>query len=686
MADIFISYARADRDRIEKLAAALETQGYSVWWDKRIQSGAEFSKDIEAELAAAKAVVVCWSKSANDSRWVKDEANAGAEAGKLMTLTIDGELPPLGFRQFHCADLSGWKGKADDAAFADFNAAVKARVTGEAPPAVVFDRDGAERKPVRVLAVAAAAALIAVFAGYFLIRGGPEESTPEAAAVTASEKSIAVLPFVALSDDASDDYFGKGVAEELLNALARFPELKVAARTSAFSFEGKDTDIRDIARQLGVAHVLEGSVRRSGDQIRVTAQLIRASDGFHLWSNTYEKQTADIFAIEDEIVRDIARTLEIRLGVGGGTGRASGEGVDAQAYEEYLKGLTLWGERDRAPDNRLNALKAFQNATGFDPEFADAWAALGFAGAFSAGSPLGIDAEEMYQMTTEAFDRALDLDPNNAVAHSGLVYLRATQDIDIQSARAHLDRALTLAPNRADSHYAAALYWRMVGDAEQTVTAYNRAVALDPLNMTMQRLRAQFLVQVGRVDEAFEFFDACRASECLKGGFPVYAISSAIQSRDNKRMAEWLPVFESFEAMLKKAPPPRPPAEKVFPAYVSVALDRPDKQTQIENMKKLFEETVVTDAPGMWAPILSEALSAEVIIENLHQAYDRRSLFATPSSFSPYYGVNPYPEEILRHPRYHELWARPGMAELAAARRANGWEDGLPLPTAGDAE
>ena len=139
------------------------------------------------------------------------------------------------------------------------------------------------------------------------------------------ERSIAVLPFVSLSNDDSDGYFGKGIAEELLNALAQFPDLRVAARTSAFSFEGKDIDLREIGEALGVAHVLEGSVRRSGERLRVTAQLIRASDGFHLWSEIFEREVTDIFVIQDEIVGELSRVLQFRLGVGVGAGRASGE-------------------------------------------------------------------------------------------------------------------------------------------------------------------------------------------------------------------------------------------------------------------------------------------------------------------------------------------------------------------------
>ena len=601
----------------------------------------------------------------------------------MIAVSLDGADPPMGFRQYHCLDLSRWKGDAEGAAFQDVARTAAARIRGQAPPPAAFSRDGASRNPGKVLLIAGAAALIAIAGGWFFIaREAPERASAsvETPAIQISEDSIAVLPFVALSEDESDQYFGKGVAEELLNALAKFPELKVAARTSAFSFEGKDADIREIADQLGVAHVLEGSVRRSDDRLRITAQLIRAEDGFHLWSDTYEKNAEDIFEIEDEIVREISRTLEIRLGVGAGSGRASGEGVNPRAYDEYLRALTLWGERDRAAGNRPNALKAFQNAAAFDPAFADAWAGIGVVGAYSFPFQFGVTRDELTELTETAFQKALALDPNNAIANAGLV-LWSISKPDIDLAEKHLELAVSRSPNRADSHYVAAHYWMVIGDLERATAAFERALALDPLNMMMRRSYASYLSGIGRFDDAFAFNNKCYETRCLAEGFPAHAMFQAIYSDDAQRMQAWLPVYEKLEEFVLKLPPANMPTPMfAMPAAVSITMNRPDREARIAEARAYFEENVVREEIGMWGPILARALPAEAIIDSIESAVDHGALVGSASNVPPFFGTNPWPEEILRHPRYHALWERPGMAKLAAVRRANGWEDGLPLP------
>ncbi len=293
---------------------------------------------------------------------------------------------------------------------------------------------------------------------------------------------MAVLPFEALSRDDSDAYFGKGIAEELLNSLARFPDLSVVARTSAFALDDAELGAVTVGERLGVAHIVRGSVRRAGERIRVTVQLVRTADGVSLWSNTYESNATDLFAIEDEIVREIARTMQVRLGVGAGAVRSSDAGVAPSAYEQYLQGLALWGDRMRRDDTRARALAAFERAVAFDPDFADAWAGIGIVGAFSAGSPLSRDRTAFKRRTANAFATALRLDENNALAHAGLAFWHVSQSIDIEAARHHLDRAMALAPNAAQTHYAAAAVHRALGDADRALAAYDRAIALDPLN------------------------------------------------------------------------------------------------------------------------------------------------------------------------------------------------------------
>ena len=184
-------------------------------------------------------------------------------------------------------------------------------------------------------------------------------------------KSIAVLPFVNMSGDPKNEYFSDGITEEILNALAQIADLKVAARTSAFAFKGKDPDLRKVGEMLGVATVLEGSVQRAGDDVRITAQLIDTRSGFHLWSEKYDRKLTNIFAVEDEISKAIADKLQVQLG--GAHAGGNGNTGNSQAHELYLRGLTLLAAR--GPGLR-DAVDAFAQAVKLDPQYAQAWGAL----------------------------------------------------------------------------------------------------------------------------------------------------------------------------------------------------------------------------------------------------------------------------------------------------------------------
>ncbi len=660
----------------------MEAEGYSVWWDRHIAGGAEFSKDIERELAAAKVVIVAWSKEANDSRWVRDEAGLAAEAGKLIAVSIDGAEPPIGFKQFHAIDFAEWKGAAGAQAMRDLGVAVEARVTGEAPPVssapITVKTSWTEhiKKPVP-LAIAGAIFAVLSAAVFFMLSGAKDGASDgggasavaaaESVADASAEPSIAVLPFVALSNDAGDIYFGKGVAEELLNALTQLPELKVAARTSAFSFEGRNVDLREVGEQLGVSHVLEGSVRRGGDRVRVTAQLIRASDGLHLWSETYERELTDIFAIQDDIVKELSRNLQIRLGVGGGSGRAPARDVEPRAYAAYLRGLALWGDRGRGT-NRLDALGAFVLATEIDPDFADAWAAIGLASTRSSAHMLGYSDEEFVPRTREAFARALELDSENARAHAGLAVWHVQYDIDVAKAKNHLAQALSLAPNSATVHYSAAQVANMHGDYPGALAAFNRTVSLDPLNITVRRVRAGFLAGVGRHDEAIAFFDQCERDACIESAF-LYGLRLAslmLAGREEEARALYERI-KNDESLMND-----------FMIVTGTVLGDRQAQDRLGDVLKNRSD----DSMAPFYSIASAHVGDdETALELIFDAYQDKMLFAQPFSRYPFYnGAYQFPERFLLHPRYREFWGQPGMKELAEARRANGQTAGLPLP------
>lgn len=537
---------------------------------------------------------------------------------------------------------------------------------------------GPVRRRTRAMAGATAAVVLAILLTWLVMK---DDDPVAADGREASIKtSVAVLAFEALSEDDSDSYLGAGIAEEILNALSRFPDLQVIARTSAFAVDRSSFSLSEIGTRLGVDHLVTGSVRRSGQQLRISAQLIRAEDSAILWSNSYEVAQGDLMAIEDEIILDIAQTLQARLGFGAASRRNDGVGIDPLAYEQYLQGLRWFGDRMRRDDNRERALAAFQRAVAFEPEFADAWAGIGAVGAFSVGSPLSRDREAFRTMTINALERAIELESDNGKAHAVMAMFSATQLIDIETARYHLSRAEATAPNAALTHYAAGALNRALGDWDAALAAYDRTAALDPLNSVVARVRAELMIEMGRFDEALAFYEDCFEAQCLGEGFIVFASTGAVLSGNDDHINRWLPRLDAFLARLAALPDNRiPPSARIMPAFFSIRLGRDDAEAMIRQVNQRFEDRLITDNPGIWIPTLARVLDQDIVLDVLHLAYEQGDLFSASHAFTALAGVDPYPDWLLAHPRYRDLWERPGMSELAAAWRAQGRTAGLPV-------
>ena len=515
--------------------------------------------------------------------------------------------------------------------------------------------------------------------------GGDEAdtSTPE---TPANAASIAVLPFVALSSDMDDTFFGKGVAEELLNSLAQFPDLKVAARTSAFSFEGQNVDLRQVGTTLGVAHVLEGSVRRSGERLRITAQLIRAEDGFHLWSETYERQLTDIFEIQDEIVGELSRILQFRLGVGAGTGTAARTDVDPRAYEQYLRGLDQWATRGIG-QNRELSIRAFLEATEIDPDFADAFAALGVSIALSSVDFNGLDDSLVRaEKSGQAFDRALELDPGNARAHAGLAFWYSNGGLDIKKAQHHAARAIELAPNSSVTHYAVAQMLSTSGDYDAALLSFDRAIALDPLNVTIFRVKKIVEAALGGTEEAIADINACDL--CQNSMFVKFAYRNVMAlTLDDASLG---PYRDELARALK--------ANEIDPYFVEGGESNLLVMNAILGDQGAIEQIIAHpendrfwesySSLGLYSGI-SASLGGDIdfILKILDRGYATKDLFhSTSDSFFIMPNRFEATDSLRRDPRYHEFWARPGLKELAEVRRSNGAEWGLPLPIDGNAD
>ena len=312
-------------------------------------------------------------------------------------------------------------------------------------------------------------------------------------------RSIAVLPFVDMSPDKDQGHFCEGVAEEILNALTRIEQLDVAARTSSFQFREGAGDIRDIGERLGVGTVLEGSVRKAENRIRVTAQLINVADGYHIWAKSFDEELKDIFAIQDEIAQCIAESLVETLSPQEQSALRTRSSQDVLAYEYYLRGRQFF-DRFRKKDIEF-AMQMFHQAIEIDPEFALAWA--GYADCFSF-LIMYVDPQESYRVEAgKASQKALDLNPDLAEAHAsrGLAYLICDEYAEADT---EFDKALELNPNLYEAYYYYGRARFHEGDLEQAAELFAKAAEMNPAEYQARLLRVQILRGLGRVTEAAE--------------------------------------------------------------------------------------------------------------------------------------------------------------------------------------
>jgi TolB-like protein len=311
------------------------------------------------------------------------------------------------------------------------------------------------------------------------------------------EKSIAVLPFENLSDDKNTAYFSDGITEEILNALAQIPNLKVAARRSAFQFKGSNLDLRKIGQTLGVAHILEGSLQKVGDQVRINVQLVDAQNGLQAWSEKYDRKLDNVFAIEDEIAKAIASKLSVQLTGGGGQQLVAEHTTNPQAHELYLRGLTLLAARGRG---LREADDSFRQAVKLDPDYAQAWGALAITELLLA--PYGLDSFEAALPRGEsAAEHALSLDPNTTSAYVavGLVNVTRCRWPEANKAYRH---ALVLAPGDAEAVNQYAQFLATIGQIEAGLREIERAQQLDPLSPIIALVHSGMLTTLRRDDAA----------------------------------------------------------------------------------------------------------------------------------------------------------------------------------------
>jgi adenylate cyclase len=502
MSDVFVSYARADEAQAERVADRLRERGYCVWRDDELPAHRAYADVIEERLKSAEAVVVLWSAEAVKSQWVRAEADAARSAGTLAQAAVDGTVPPLPFNQIQCADLSGWSGDTNAPGWRKLTASVEA------------------------------------------LAGAPKrDSIVPADQSNRGQVCICVLPFSNMSGDAEQEYFSDGISEDITTDLSKVSALVVTARNTAFTFKGRSVQVCDIAKQLGVSHVLEGSVRKAGARVRITAQLIDGNSGGHVWAERYDRDLTNIFAIQDEISKAIVEALKLKLLPEEEKAIEQRGTTNVDAYELFLIARQAWISGSQADSRREEAvIRLCDRILEMEPDYGRAWALKALAQAalhfgYNKGNDNGLAAAE----------RAFELDPSLPEAYSVKARVLAAQR-RFEEAEVQIQIALKLAPDSWEVNREGALiyHWahkfqdaarlfehcvelagddrhsmgmlastyRALGDqaglrrtAERYLKAAEAAVAQDPSNSSAFGSGAEALVMLGDIKRAKEWID-----------------------------------------------------------------------------------------------------------------------------------------------------------------------------------
>jgi adenylate cyclase len=505
MADVLVSYSRSDKARVAPLVAAIEAKGWSVWWDPAIDAGQQFDDQIDAELQAACAVLVVWTPTSVASRWVRGEARDAAERGILVPVRFEEARLPIDVRAIQTTDLDKW---GQDPFSAPFQDLIRSLGT-------VIKRQRA-RQPVNSSA------------------GLPPAATPE----PAPRVAICVLPFANMSGDQEQEYFSDGITEDIITDLSKVSRLAVVSRNSAFMYKGKHVDVAKLARELKVGHVLEGSVRKAGGRVRITAQLVDGTSNDHVWAERYDRDLNDIFALQAEISEAIVKALKLKL-VPEEKKAIEHRGTESvEAYNLYLMARQYYVTSHEADARRTETIiRLCGRATEIDPRYSRAWALMAIAqmnlrfvngrkgddGLVTAERALELDANlaeahavkarilSQHGRHSEAaaeIEIALRLDPESYEVNRAAAYLRFRQQ-RLEEATRYYEKSMNLMETDMNSGTMLLTCYTAVGDSEAakrvahiTLSRIEKTLAQDPNNGTAMAYGANVLAVLGQGERA----------------------------------------------------------------------------------------------------------------------------------------------------------------------------------------
>lgn len=502
---VFLSYASQDSEAARRICEALRAGGIEVWFDQsELRGGDAWDQKIRKQIRDCALFIPIISSNTRSRHegyfrleWdLADQRTHMIARNRAFIVPVcTDDTPdsaadvPESFARVQWTRLPAGQ---TPATFVERVAGLLEPRSGAlavplAPPAAPIpepNAPGAKTTSARgwLLGVCLMATLVLV-GGIYIARQGlqPSSRTVAASAVASApsaipEQSVAVLPFVNMSSDKEQEYFSDGLTEEMIDLLGRLPDLRVPARTSSFYFKGKNEPIANIAQQLKVAHVLEGSVRKSGKRLRITTQLIRADSGYQLWSETYDREDKDIFAVQDDIARAVVKALQVKLAPGTLVSSSRGT-TSSEAYNQYL--LAQQSYRHGNYEGYLHAIAAYERAIALEPRYAQAYAGLAISRAF-AGDQVG-DSVQIERARRDA-DKAVTLAPDESSAYAARGYIRASWFWDWSGALSDTTKALDLDPHSCDAQRRYASVLDVLGRVPEAIAAERQAVELDPLS------------------------------------------------------------------------------------------------------------------------------------------------------------------------------------------------------------
>ena len=574
MAQIFLSYSRDDAPVAKKLAEAIGNAGHDVWWDRHIHGGSRYASEIDRALKKAAAVIVVWSETSIHSAWVQDEAAEGRDTGRLIPLTLGGCKAPLGFRQFQSIDLGNWDGRGHPPQLHDLLQAV-GNTTGSDRPA----EPTAKKKAM-----------------------GHERTGA----------CVCVLPFVNMSGDTEQEYFSDGITEDITTDLSKVSALCVVSRNSAFTFKGRATDVKEVARALNATHVLEGSVRKAGNRVRITAQLNDGSSGNHVWAERYDRELTDIFEIQDEISNSIVGALKLTLLPGESSAIADRGTSSVDAYNLFLMARQQWVGGTFSAARSEAVVRICEQATLLDSGYAQAWALM-------------------------------------ALAQSELRFWHGREEDALSSA----ERALSIRSDLPEPHCVRAHYLEEADKPAEAAREIEIALRLDPDSWEANREAARLMFRQGRVAEAIPFYEKAGALMNTDHNSPsVLACCYRATGQTTETEAAARMTLERSESALAKDPSN---SHALAAGVGALAI-----LGEVERAKEWIQRGLLLDPNNLSMRYnLACALSAELndaegALEVLEPFFDR----ITSGAHIKHLEADPDFEPIRDHPRF-----RQGLAE-----------------------